>query len=130
MRCNSSWTSESEGYACPRWSVAEDSSTWASFLILLTESAEGYDAEDGLGDEKAERGLRLRVTIIVATVTVAMDLLVMIWVVPWADERFHNPFMSVGYIIAFFAVLCNLVVLLSLLAYMFHQDSYPSDRWI
>ncbi|MCU0853126.1 MAG: hypothetical protein MUC90_07760 [Thermoplasmata archaeon] len=64
-----------------------------------------------------------------AVAILVADFLVLMFVVPWAGERFPNPFMSMGYIIAFFLALVNLVVLLALAAFVLHQDSYPSDRW-
>jgi hypothetical protein len=66
----------------------------------------------------------------VAAAILVADVLVLKFVVPWADEQFHNPFMSMGYIIAFFLAFINLVALFALAAFVLHQDSYPSDRWI
>lgn len=62
--------------------------------------------------------------------TIVVDILVLTFVVPWAEEEFYNPYMSMGYIVTFFLVFCNLVIFFALVAFVLHEDSYPSDRWI
>lgn len=83
-------------------------------------------------DASKDGGRRRRATFAAtaALVTLVVDALVLIYVVPWAHEEFDNPFMSAGYIITFFLVLANLVTALALVALVLHKDSYPSDRWI
>jgi len=78
---------------------------------------------------RVERRRRYRTVAYVMAVTVAIDVLVLSLVVPWAEEKFYNPIMSVGYIITFLVVFSNLVTVFTLVAYLFHGDSYPSDRW-
>lgn len=65
----------------------------------------------------------------VTLATVVADALVLVFVVPWAEEEFRNPFMSGGYIVTFFLVFVNIVIFFTLVAFVLHEDSYPSDRW-
>jgi len=73
---------------------------------------------------------RILTVIAVAVTMLIMDGLTIKWVIPWADEMTNNPFMSLGYIVAFFAVLVNFVVFFALVAHVPRQESYPSDRWM
>lgn len=72
---------------------------------------------------------RLRVVAVVTAVVLVADTLVLKFVVPWADDEFPNPFMSTGYIVTFFLVFLNFVTAFAMVSYIFHVDSYPSDRW-
>jgi polyferredoxin len=83
----------------------------------------------GQGGGRAKKKRRLRLAAAAVVVILLVDALVLTLVVPWADEQFHNPFMSLGYIITFFLAFCNLVVLFALTAFVLHGESYPSDRW-
>jgi len=81
---------------------------------------------DKTGTARRKRTLR---TIAVAAVVLTADVLTLKWVVPWADEMTDNPFMSLGYIVTFFVVFINFIILFALVAYLPSQESYPSDRW-
>lgn len=76
-------------------------------------------------------GRRRRAAIAAAAVlaTMVADALVLTYVVPWADEKIHNPIMSGGYIVTFFLVFINFVIAFALVSLVLHKDSYPSDRW-
>lgn len=66
---------------------------------------------------------------VVAALVIVLDYVSFAWFVPWADEMTDNPLMSLGYIVVFFVIFCNLLLFIALLAYLFHGESYPSDRW-
>jgi quinol-cytochrome oxidoreductase complex cytochrome b subunit len=84
---------------------------------------------DGSDKERAGRGRRLVTAVIIAAVAIIVDVVILTQVVPFADEESNSHLMSVGFIITYFLVFCNLLVVLAIIAYMVHQDSYPSDRW-
>ena len=87
--------------------------------------------EGAIDSEPSGRGrmARLRVVAVVTAIVLVADILVLKFVVPWADDEFPNPFMSTGYIVTFFLVFLNFVTAFAMVAYIFQGDSYPSDRW-
>jgi len=68
-------------------------------------------------------------------VVLAVDILMIAWVVPWVDDNYSEAYGSPtlqgspGYVITFLTVFANFIILLGLLAYSRNQQSYPSDRW-
>ncbi|MEW5748294.1 MAG: hypothetical protein AB1793_05865 [Candidatus Thermoplasmatota archaeon] len=93
-------------------------------------SSEEPKLKDDFAADDEERGRRMAIAAVAALATVVADALVLIWVVPWAEEEFDNPFMSGGYIVTFFLVFFNFVIAFALVSLVLHKDSYPSDRWI
>ena len=77
---------------------------------------------------RARRG-RAPAAVVLISVAIVLDYLSFAYVIPWVDERYFSPFMSAGYILTFFIVLCNLIFAFAMLAYLLHRDSYPSDKW-
>ena len=82
-------------------------------------------------DGAADGGKRRRylVVIVSAAVLSVADFVALYWGVPVADEMTTNPYMSLGYVVTFVVMLANFIIILMMVAYIFHEDSYPSDRW-
>lgn len=72
---------------------------------------------------------RGRTIVAVAAAVVAFDLMVLKWLVPWADERYVSNHGTLGYVFTFLTVVVTLIVFLGLVAYYFQRESYASDRW-
>lgn len=107
---------------------AQGNCTVDSFMTSLTRPEDDQEVTAADGETKPI-WRRILTVIAVAATMLAMDALTIKWVIPWADEMTKNPFMSLGYIVAFFAVLINFVVFFALVAHVPHQESYPSDQW-
>lgn len=84
------------------------------------------EAGEGAVQLQARRFVR---AVLLAVAVIVVDFLAFFYAVPWVDERVESPLISPGYILVFFVILCNLVVLIGIVAYVLHDDSYPSDRW-
>ncbi len=69
------------------------------------------------------------VIVVVGAVMAVLDFVSYEWFVPWADEMTDNQLMSLGYIVTFFVIFCNLIIFFALVAYLLQRESYPSDRW-
>lgn len=95
----------------------------------MTETSNGAPADADPSNEKSERRGRRWPTAIILAATVVADALIFTMVVPWAEGISKDRFMSLGYVVTFLTVFVNLLIVLGLVAYMFHGDSYPSDRW-
>jgi hypothetical protein len=65
----------------------------------------------------------------VVTTMVTLDLAILEWLVPWADEHYVTQYMSMGYITTFLTVAVTFIVSVGLIAYYFQEESYASDRW-
>jgi len=98
-------------------------------MTSLARPEDGQEVTVTDGMTKPTWRRRIPTIVAVAATMLTMDVLTIKWVIPWADEMTDNPFMSLGYMVAFFAVLVNFVVLFALVAHVPRQESYPSDRW-
>lgn len=88
------------------------------------------DEDTGAGDDPVRsQQKRFGLAVLLTFVVIAVDILVFMYVVPWAQEAVDSPIISPGYILAFFVILCNFVALVGIVAYVLHGESYPSDRW-
>ncbi len=86
------------------------------------------DQGNGVAADGGRRRRYLTVIVSAAALSVA-DFVALTWGVPIADEMTTNPYMSLGYVLTFGVMLANFIVILMMVAYIFHEDSYPSDRW-
>lgn len=89
-----------------------------------------HDEIAGIGDDPIRsQQKRFGLAVLLTSAVISIDILVFVYVVPWVDERVESPLISPGYILVFFVILCNLVALVGIIAYVLHDESYPSDRW-
>jgi type II secretory pathway component PulF len=95
----------------------------------LTETDNILSPGKKTGGKKRERRSRLLTATVIMAVIVVVDILILTSVVPWAEEISENPYMSLGYVVTFLTVFANFLVVLGIVAYIFHGDSYPSDHW-
>lgn len=88
--------------------------------------------ENSSQDRKSRR---LRQALVICILVLAVDILIIAWIVPWVDLNYSDAFGSAalqgspGYVITFLTVFANFLILIGLLAYYHDQQSYPSDRW-
>ena len=88
-----------------------------------------YDRTLDVIDEIRNTRRRIRTIVAVAAAVVAFDLMVLKWLVPWADERYVSNYGTLGYVFTFLTVAVTMIVFLGLVAYYFQRESYASDRW-
>ncbi|MGD9962963.1 MAG: hypothetical protein AB7S97_03595 [Thermoplasmata archaeon] len=76
-------------------------------------------------------GVRRTATTVVFVLAVmaVLDYVSYMWLVPWADEMTKNPTMSLGFMLTILVVFCNFVVSIALVAFVFSEQSYPSEKW-
>lgn len=77
----------------------------------------------------AEMRRTVATVVIVLAVMAVLDFVSYIWLVPWADEMTKNPTMSLGFMLTILVVFCNFVVSIALVAFVFSEQSYPSETW-